>query len=96
MEWGRHERVRELFGNRINSLRITTRPFTFRYRTTRHMLDHLRTWDRPTRAAFDALDADGGARLAVDLLEVYATYNRATDGTLVASSDYLEIVAAVR
>lgn len=94
--WGRDERVRELFGNRINGLRIATRQLTFRYRSAHQMLESVRASDGPTRAAFDALDPDGGERLAADLLEVYATYNRATDGTLVAPSDYLEIVAAVR
>ena len=96
LEWGREERIRELFGNRINQLRITTRQLTFRYRSPRHMLEHLRACDRPTRAAFGALDTHAGARLATDLLELYAAHNRATDGTLVAPSEYLEIVAVVR
>lgn len=95
-EWGTEERIRELFGNRINSLRIATRQFTFRYRSPQHMLEYFRTWDGPTRAVFEALDAGGRAGLAADLLEVYATYNRATDGTLVAPSEYLETVATVR
>jgi ubiquinone/menaquinone biosynthesis C-methylase UbiE len=94
--WGTEERIRELFGNRINSLRITTRLFTFRFRSPRHMLEHLRAWDGPTQVAFDALATDEQERLAADLLDVYATYNRATDGTLVAPSEYLEIVAVVR
>ena len=96
VEWGTKERIRELFGNRINALRITTRQLTFRYRSPQHMLEYLRTWDGPTMAAFDALEAGDQDRLAADLLDVYATYNRATDGTLVAPSDYLEIVATVR
>lgn len=96
VEWGKEERIRELFGNRINSLRIATRQFTFRYRSSQHMLEYFRTWDGPTRVAFEALDAGGQDRLAADLLEVYATYNRATDGTLVAPSEYLETVATVR
>jgi ubiquinone/menaquinone biosynthesis C-methylase UbiE len=95
-EWGTEERIRELFGNRINSLRIATRTFTFRYRSLRHMLEYFRAWDGLTRAAFEALDADGQDRLEADLLEVYATYNRATDGTLVAPGEYLETVATVR
>jgi ubiquinone/menaquinone biosynthesis C-methylase UbiE len=95
-EWGTEERIRELFGNRINSLRIATRTFTFRYRSPRHMLEYFQTWDGPTLAAFEALDADGQDRLEADLLEVYATYNRATDGTLVAPGEYLETVATVR
>ena len=96
VEWGTEERIRELFGNRINRLRIATRHFTVRYRSPRHMLEYFRTWDGPTRVAFEALDAEGQDRLAADLLEVYATYNRATDGTLVAPSEYLETVATVR
>lgn len=96
VEWGTEERIRELFGNRINSLRIITRQFTFRYRSPGHMLEYFRTWDGPTRLSFEGLDADGQDRLAADLLEVYATYNRATDGTLVAPSEYLETVATVR
>lgn len=96
VEWGKEERIRELFGNRINTLRIATRQFTFRYRSPRHMLEHFRTWDGPTGVAFEALDTEGQDRLAADLLEVYATYNRATDGTLVAPSEYLETVATVR
>lgn len=95
-EWGTEARIRDLFGNRINTLRITTRQFTFRYRSARHMLEHLRTWDGPTMATFDALDAGDRDQLAADLLDVYAAYNRAADGTLVAPSDYLEIVATVR
>lgn len=96
VEWGQEERIRELFGNQINTLRIATRQFTFRYRSPGHMLEHFRTWDGPTRVTFEALDAEGQDRLAADLLEVYATYNRATDGTLVAPSEYLETVAMVR
>ena len=95
-EWGMEDRIQELFGNRINRLRIATRQVTFRYRSPRHMLEHFRTCDGPTRAAFEALDAAGQDSLAGDLLEVYATYNRATDGTLVAPSEYLETVATVR
>jgi ubiquinone/menaquinone biosynthesis C-methylase UbiE len=95
-DWGTEERIRELFGNRINSVRIATLQFTFRYRSPRHMLEYFRTWDGPTRAAFEALDAGGQDGLAADLLDVYATYNRATDGTLVAPSEYLETVATVR
>lgn len=95
-EWGTEARIRELFGNRINSLRIATRTFTFRYRSPRHMLAYFQAWDGPTQAAFEALDTDGRGQLEADLLEVYATYNRATDGTLVAPGEYLETVATVR
>jgi SAM-dependent methyltransferase len=94
--WGTEDRLRELFGDRISDLRITIRPYPFKYRSADHMLDYFRTWYGPTRMAFAALDADGQDKLAADLTEVYQSYNRATDGTLDAPSDYAEVVAVVR
>jgi ubiquinone/menaquinone biosynthesis C-methylase UbiE len=96
IQWGDEERIRELFGNRISSLDIVTRQLTFRYRSPEHMLEYFRTWYGPTKVAFDSLDKDGQSALAADLIDVYSAYNRADDGTLVAPSDYVEIVAVVR
>ena len=96
IEWGSEDRLRELFGNRITSLRIETRTFTFRYRSPEHMLDWFRSWYAPTRVTFDSLDAAGRTRLATDLIDVSTAHNRADDGTFVAPSDYVEIVAVVR
>ena len=96
IEWGKEDRIRELFRNRINTLRITTRQFTFRYRSPTHLLEYLRSWDGPTHVAFNALSDDRQHALAADLLSAYAVHNRATDGTVVAPSDYLEVVATVR
>jgi hypothetical protein len=96
IEWGTEGRLRELFGDRIGSLRTRTRALTFRYRSPRHMLDYYRTWYGPTRMAFGSLDEAGQARLAADLLAVYQAHNRADDGTLLASSEYVEVVATLR
>jgi SAM-dependent methyltransferase len=96
IQWGCEDRLRELFGERVRTLDITTRQLTFRYPSATHMLDHFRTWDGPTKVAFDSLDTERQARLAADLIEVYSTYNRADDGTLVAPSDYVEVVAVIR
>jgi SAM-dependent methyltransferase len=95
-EWGNEDRIRELLRNRINTLRITTRRFTFRYHSPSHMLEYHRAWDGPTHVAFNTLGLDQQERLAAELLGTYATHNRATDGTVVAPSDYLEVVATVR
>ena len=94
--WGTEERLRELFANRISSLRIETRPFIFRYRSPEHMLEYFRAWYGPTQVAFASLDDEGRSRLAADLVDVYSKYNRADDGTLVAATDYAEVIAVVR
>jgi ubiquinone/menaquinone biosynthesis C-methylase UbiE len=96
IEWGTEDRLRELFGERISDLSVTIRQYPFQYRSADHMLDYFRTWYGPTRMAFAALDADGQSKLAADLTQVYQSYNRATDGTLDAPSDYAEVVAVVR
>lgn len=96
IQWGSEERLRELFGHQISELRIETRQFTFRYRSPEHMLEWFRSWYGPTQAAFAALDEDSRIRLAAELIDVYSSYNRADDGTLVAPSDYVEVIAVVR
>ena len=95
-EWGTDRRLRELFGNRINDLRLETRSFTFRYPTPEHMLSWFRTSCPPAATTFEQLPTDRRNHLAADLVELFTTHNRADDGTLVATSDYLEVVAVIR
>ena len=42
--------------------------------------------------AFEAVGPDGAAALEADLLELIRAHNRATDGTMVVPSEYLEVV----
>jgi hypothetical protein len=42
--------------------------------------------------AFGALDAAHQESLAADLIALAERFNRATDGTLVAPSEYIEVV----
>jgi SAM-dependent methyltransferase len=95
-EWGVAARVRELFGNRISSLELTTRAFVFRYRSATHMLDHFQAWDGAGQAALAAMDHSARRLRSAELIEIFSRHNGADDGTLVVSSGYLEIVAEVR
>jgi SAM-dependent methyltransferase len=96
LEWGDEARLGKLFGNRINALRIEARPITFRYRSPEHLLEWLQTRFGPTKSAFDRLGEAGGTALAHDLVAIHQAYNRADDGTVVAPSNYIEVVAIVR
>jgi len=90
--WGTEARLRELFGERLDSISIERRDFVFRYHSAAHWLEVFRTFYGPMHKAFAALDADKQEALAADLIALAERFNRATDGTLVVPSEYLEVV----
>jgi SAM-dependent methyltransferase len=90
--WGTEERLRELFGNRLDSIAVERKDFVFRYRSAAHWLEVFRTYYGPMHKAFAALDAAKQESLAADLIALAERFNRATDGSLVAPGQYLEVV----
>ena len=90
--WGTEARLRELFGERLDSITIERKHFAFRYHSPAHWLEVMRTFYGPVHKAFGALDAAKQEALAADLIALAERFNRATDGTLVAPSEYVEVV----
>jgi SAM-dependent methyltransferase len=90
--WGTEARLRELFCKRIESISIERKNFLFRYHNAAHWLEVFRTFYGPMHKAFAALDAAKQENLTSDLIALAEKFNRATDGTLVAPSEYLEVV----
>jgi SAM-dependent methyltransferase len=93
--WGDESKVRGFFGDRA-SVKLVPRKITWRFPSPEHMLDYFRGWYGPTKVAFGTLDEAGREALSEDLLEVYGKHNRADDGTLVAPSAYVEVIAVKR
>jgi SAM-dependent methyltransferase len=93
--WGTEERLRDLFGPKAASIKTERRVFTFRYLSARHFLEVFRTYYGPVHKAFAALDPAGQEALEADLLDLLRVHNRSGNETLVAPSDYLEVVIAV-
>lgn len=91
--WGTESRLRELFGHEISSLHVVRRHHAFRYRSPEHWLETFRTFYGPMLKAFEAVGAAGQERLAGDLLELAHRFNQSGDETLVAPSEYLDVVA---
>jgi hypothetical protein len=94
--WGSRPRIEELFGHSAAEVLSKTLQFNFRYRSPGHMLDVFRSYYGPIHKAFGALDATGQDRLAHDFFDLIGTFNRASDGTVVLPSDYLEVVVTKR
>jgi ubiquinone/menaquinone biosynthesis C-methylase UbiE len=94
--WGTRERLTDMFGCTAASIAIEPRVFNFRYRSSEHFLEVLKTYYGPMLKAFAALDEARQHDLRADLLSLFARTNKADDGTMVAPSEYLEVVITKR
>jgi 2-polyprenyl-3-methyl-5-hydroxy-6-metoxy-1,4-benzoquinol methylase len=92
VEWGTEERLRELFGDHIAEVRARRRSTDMCAPSAAEHVAFNRRWLGPSRAAFAQLDGAGQERLAAELAADLERFNRAGDGTLVAASEYLEVV----
>jgi ubiquinone/menaquinone biosynthesis C-methylase UbiE len=90
--WGTEARIHTLFGAQAKAIDLVQRQFTFRYRSVNHFMDLFRQFYGPIHKAFLALDPAGQKGLDADLRALLDRFNTATDGTLVAPSDYVDVV----
>jgi SAM-dependent methyltransferase len=94
--WGSEAHLRELFGHGSAAIVVSERRFNFRYRSAAHMVHVFRTWYGPVHKAFGALTAEGAAALESELVALIESRNRGRNGTLLAPSEYLEVVVTRR
>lgn len=94
--WGTRARIAELFEAQATSIDTEVRHFVFRYRSPVHWLEVFKAYYGPLLKAFAALDAAAQATLTADLLALIERFNRSGDTTMVAPSEYLEIVVTRR
>ncbi len=90
--WGTKARLEELFGKAAKEIHAVSRQFIFRYRAPAHWIEVFRTYYGPMNKIYGALDAEMQAAFTRDVTALLARDNRATDGTLVLPSEYLEVV----
>jgi SAM-dependent methyltransferase len=90
--WGVEDHLGVMFSGAAADIAVTRRHFAFRYHSVDQWLDLFRTYYGPIHKAFAALGPDDQDNLAADLKAVAHGFNRATDGTMVAPSEYLEVV----
>ena len=90
--WGAEDHLEALFRAHATNVRVTPREFAFRYKSPQHWLQVFRDFYGPTHKAFAALTTDGQQALEDDILMLIGLCNRATDGTVVIPSEYVEVV----
>ena len=96
VQWGTEVRLRELFGGAIRTMTLEKRLYVFRYRSPEAYLDYWKQFYGPTLKAFEAVGETGAPALERDLLDLIGRFNRATDGTMVVPTEYLEAVIVTR
>jgi SAM-dependent methyltransferase len=94
--WGMPSHISDLFGAEASSIAAERRLFIFRYRSPGHFLEIFRNYYGPVLKAFAALDEAGRLALERELLDLIGQVNSATDGTMIVSSEYLEVVISKR
>lgn len=94
--WGTRARLAEMFGGAAIEIKPETRHFNFRYRSSKHFLDVFGTYYGPINRAFAALDQQRQVELRDDLNALILRMNRASNGTMVVPSEYLEVVITKR
>jgi SAM-dependent methyltransferase len=90
--WGTEGRLRELFAGGVSSILATKRSIKIRQASVEHWLDFTRRFLGPSQKAFETLDPSGQETLARELRTLMERANRSGDRTLVAPSEYLEVV----
>jgi SAM-dependent methyltransferase len=93
IEWGTEARVRELLGSAVTDLSAQVLTTEMCAASPSERVEFNRTYVGPTKAIFDRLDPAGQKTLADELANCLQQYNRATDGTLIAPAEYLQITA---
>lgn len=96
VEWGSGPRLRELLGDGVTSIRLCDCVWRTRFGSFAEWLDLYRTWYGPTNRAFGALDNAKAAEYARGLEEIVQRHNRATDGTIDAAYEYVNVVVTKR
>lgn len=92
--WGVDATVRERLNTGISKLESNERTITFKFPfAAAEVVEHFRNYFGPLQKAFGALDQAGQAALRRDLEQLWTENNRATDGTTLGDSQYLEVIA---
>jgi ubiquinone/menaquinone biosynthesis C-methylase UbiE len=94
--WGTRARLDEMFDAGASSIKTAPRVFNFRYRSAHHFLDVFKTFYGPVLKAFAALEPVKQEELHNDLNALIVRMNRASDGTMVVPSEYLEVIITKR
>jgi SAM-dependent methyltransferase len=90
--WGTESWLAQTFRPHARAIAVERKVFVFRYTSPQQFVDVFRAFYGPIHKAFLALDANGQAALAADLIDTVARFNTASDGSMRVPSEYTEVL----
>lgn len=94
LEWGSEDILRQRFGEGMANVQFKRRISMFQLPLNEaQAVEHFLTYFGPTLRTFAALDSAGQDAYRHDLEAAWRRNNLATDGTLKAQSEFLEVIA---
>jgi ubiquinone/menaquinone biosynthesis C-methylase UbiE len=97
VEWGDRAVVEERLGPYVQDLRVQRRAVRFRALSPEHWVAFMRTYFGPAIEAFQYSSSPASQQaLEGEMAALIREHNCAQNGTVIANSDYLEVVATRR
>jgi SAM-dependent methyltransferase len=93
--WGDEQHCQKLFGNRVSKVSAAVRAHEWCAPSAEAQVDLLRHHLGPWQAAYESLTPEARGQMTAAAVAEIEGANQATDGTLVARAEYLELVATV-
>lgn len=96
VEWGEETKFKKRLGPYSSEIVVRPQAVNFRALSAQHWVEFMRTYFGPAIRAFDSSTPTAQPTLAEKMADLIAEFNSAANGTILARSEYLEIVATRR
>jgi ubiquinone/menaquinone biosynthesis C-methylase UbiE len=93
VEWGEEAKFRKWLGPWAVHIAVQKQAVNFRAVSAPHWVEFMRTYFGPAIRAFDSSTPAARKMLAEEMAALISGFNSAANGTILARSEYLEIVA---
>ena len=95
-EWGDEAKFRKRLGPYSSEIAVQRQAVFFRALSAQHWVEFMKTYFGPAIRAFGASSPMAQKKLAEEMADLVSEFNGAGNGTILARSEYLEIVATRR
>lgn len=96
VSWGDEAVLNRLLGPYVKDIRTKREVVRFRSLSPDHWVEFMKTYFGPAILAFQHSSPEAGERLKAEMGSLLKEYNVASNGTTLAESEYLDIVATRR